>query len=74
MVREGHAWAYRQYLSDQSLLTDEANAKEQGIGLWSIADPCRALVLEARFQNHSLNTSEKFHLRLKNILSGYDFL
>ncbi len=39
MVREGHAWAYRQYLSDGSLLMDEAKAKEQGIGLWSIADP-----------------------------------
>ena len=39
MVREGHAWAYRQYLTDKSLLTDEAKAKEQGIGLWSVADP-----------------------------------
>ena len=37
MVRQGHAWVYRQYMTDDSLLEDEAAAKEQGIGLWSIA-------------------------------------
>ena len=36
MVREGHAWAYRQYLSDESLLEDERYAREAGIGLWSM--------------------------------------
>ena len=36
MVREGHAWAYRQYLSDRSLLEDEHYAREAGIGLWSL--------------------------------------
>ena len=39
MVREGHAWVYRQYLDDRSLLNDEAEAKAEGIGLWSIAGP-----------------------------------
>ena len=39
MVREGHAWVYRQYMTDDSLLEDEAAAKEQGIGLWGIAGP-----------------------------------
>ena len=39
MVREGHAWAYRQYLTDQSLLEDEAAAKTERIGLWSVPDP-----------------------------------
>ena len=39
MVREGHAWAYRRYLTDQSFLEDEAKAREEGIGLWSIAGP-----------------------------------
>ena len=39
MVREGHAWAYRQYLTDQTFLEDEAAAREEGIGLWSIAGP-----------------------------------
>lgn len=36
MVREGHAWAYRQYLSDDSLLADERRAREAGAGLWSL--------------------------------------
>ena len=36
MVREGHAWAYRRYLTDQSLLDDERRAREAGAGLWSL--------------------------------------
>ena len=36
MVREGHAWAYRQYLSDESLLDDERRARQAGAGLWSL--------------------------------------
>lgn len=36
MVREGHAWAYRQYLSDESLLEDERHARKAGAGLWSL--------------------------------------
>ena len=36
MVREGHAWAYRQYLSDESLLDDERRARQAGVGLWSL--------------------------------------
>lgn len=39
MVAEGHAWVYRQYLKDQSLLTDERRAREAGLGLWSMAEP-----------------------------------
>lgn len=37
LVREGHAWAYRRYLEDRTLLADEAAAHEAGRGLW--ADP-----------------------------------
>lgn len=36
MVREGHAWAYRRYLTDQSLLEDERHARQAGAGLWSL--------------------------------------
>lgn len=36
MVREGHAWVYRQYLSDKSLLDDERRARDAGAGLWSM--------------------------------------
>lgn len=36
MVQDGMAWVYRQYLKDQSLLQDEAEAKEAKKGLWSL--------------------------------------
>ena len=39
MVKEGHAWAYRQYLTDQTLLDDEKAARDSGIGLWSVPGP-----------------------------------
>lgn len=39
MIVEGHAWAYRQYLRDESLLVDEAAAREATLGLWALADP-----------------------------------
>lgn len=38
MVREGHAWVYRQYSSDIWLLEDERAARRQGAGLWSLPD------------------------------------
>lgn len=36
MVRQGAAWAYRQYLTDPSMLTFERDAKLQHVGLWSL--------------------------------------
>ena len=36
MVRGGNAWAYRQYLTDASLLTLEQAAKSAKRGLWSL--------------------------------------
>ena len=41
MIREGHAWVYRQYSSDIALLEDERLAREQGSGLWSLPDADR---------------------------------
>jgi endonuclease YncB( thermonuclease family) len=38
MVREGHAWVYRQYMRDETLLEDEAHAREAEIGLWSLPE------------------------------------
>ena len=35
LVNEGHAWVYRKYLRDTSLIDLEARAKLTGIGLWS---------------------------------------
>ena len=39
LVRSGDAWAYKQYLTDRSLLDDEAAAREARMGLWRGADP-----------------------------------
>ena len=38
MIRQGAAWAYRQYLKDQSLLTLEAEAKAAKRGLWGLPE------------------------------------
>ena len=38
MVRMGAAWAYREYLGDQGLLTLEANAKAEKRGLWDLPE------------------------------------
>ena len=34
MVEQGHAWVYRRYLRDSSLLNLESSARSQQIGLW----------------------------------------
>lgn len=41
MVRQGHAWVYRQYLRDRSLLTVEEEARQARRGLWSLPEPER---------------------------------
>lgn len=38
LVREGHAWVYRRYLQDRSLLKDERRAKADKLGLWGTRD------------------------------------
>ena len=39
LVELGHAWVYRKYLRDESLLGAEATAREQRLGLWSAKMP-----------------------------------
>ena len=39
LVAKGHAWVYRRYNHDKSLLDDDHAARDQGIGLWSLPDP-----------------------------------
>jgi endonuclease YncB( thermonuclease family) len=39
LIREGYAWTYRDYLTDRTLLDDEAHAKNEGLGLWSDPNP-----------------------------------
>jgi endonuclease YncB( thermonuclease family) len=41
MVREGHAWVYRQYLKDETLLDDETYAQKNEIGLWGLPESQR---------------------------------
>jgi len=41
MIRQGAAWAYRQYLKDQSLLKLEAEAKAAKRGLWGLPEAQR---------------------------------
>ena len=39
LVGEGHAWVYRQYMTDRSLLDDEAAARSALRGLWGDSRP-----------------------------------
>ena len=41
MIREGHAWVYRKYMRDRSLLEDERAARRAGRGLWSLPEASR---------------------------------
>jgi hypothetical protein len=36
MVQQGHAWAYRQYLSEEDYCNWEASARTARLGLWSL--------------------------------------
>ena len=38
LVREGHAWVYRQWLRDETLLDDEAHARAARAGLWGLPE------------------------------------
>jgi endonuclease YncB( thermonuclease family) len=38
MVEQGAAWAYRDYLTDQTLIATEARARQSKVGLWSMSD------------------------------------
>jgi endonuclease YncB( thermonuclease family) len=38
LVREGHAWVYRHWMSDRTLLDDEQYARDGHVGLWSLPE------------------------------------
>lgn len=38
LVRQGHAWVYRRYLRDRSLLEVEAEARREKRGLWRLPE------------------------------------
>lgn len=58
MIREGHAWAYRQYLKDQSLLADEEYARSNRLGLWSLPEAQRVPPWEWRRGTRTVSTPE----------------
>ena len=39
LVAEGHAWVYRQYMTDPLLLVNEAAARFNDVGLWFDDNP-----------------------------------
>lgn len=41
MVREGHAWAYRDYLNEPGFIQLEEKARQAGKGLWKQKKPLR---------------------------------
>ena len=41
MVRQGHAWVYRNYLDDKTMLDDETYAQNNNLGLWSLPEAQR---------------------------------
>ena len=41
MVRTGHAWVYRKYMNDETLLEDENYARQNRLGLWALPEPQR---------------------------------
>ena len=41
LVREGHAWVYRQFTQDRVLLDLEAEARAEGRGLWALPESQR---------------------------------
>jgi endonuclease YncB( thermonuclease family) len=54
LVREGHAWAFRRYLEDRSLLDDEAAARRAGRGLWALADPVAPWAWRQQQRDHAV--------------------
>ena len=38
MVRYGYAWAYRQYLTDNTMINLESYAQQQKIGIWQFSE------------------------------------
>lgn len=41
LVRRGHAWVYRRYVRDQSLLALEESARARRAGLWALPEELR---------------------------------
>jgi micrococcal nuclease len=53
MVREGHAWVYRKYLRDPTLLEDERAARDAELGIWALPEAQRVPPWEWRHGDRS---------------------
>ena len=51
MIRQGHAWVYRQYTNDPALLALEDGARRAGAGLWSLPEAERVPPWQWRREN-----------------------
>lgn len=51
MVRQGHAWVYRRYTQDPSLIALEALARDERRGIWSLPETERVPPWAWRTQN-----------------------
>jgi len=61
MVRQGHAWVYRQYAKDESLFTLENEARAAMRGLWALseADTITAPFRSLMDRSHSVRRNLK---------------
>jgi endonuclease YncB( thermonuclease family) len=66
-VSRGLAWAYTQYLTDQSIAKAEQIARSQKLGLWSEKDPTPPWLFRRGDEGraaHAPNVSHDVHVRL----------
>lgn len=70
MIAEGHAWAYRQYLRDESLMEVEAAARDAAIGLWSLPDPTAPWRWRRQRQNEGERPAAAQDCRIKGNISS----
>ena len=59
LVGEGHAWVYRRYMSDESLLLDETNAIKRKHGLWAKANQIAPWEWRRGKRSERLNSSTR---------------
>lgn len=65
MVLDGHAWAYRKYLKDRTLIDAESTARRKRQGLWSLLEsqqtaPWKWRRMGSRQSPHSSNDSHTY--------------
>lgn len=59
MVRSGQAWVYRRYTDDVTLVALEDEAREAGLGIWSMPESQRIPPWEWRRQNRPAHQDER---------------